>query len=83
MILRSYRRTGQLWQSVWWAGQLTHSGTAGATMATFEEVRESSPSWGARSNGSASLFARDQLNAANESSTPKGPVDTYSAFDLT
>lgn len=41
----------------------TYSGTAGATIATLEE---SSPSWGARSNGSASLFAPDQPTQRSE-----------------
>lgn len=44
-------------------------------------LTESSPSWGARSNGSASELESNQLNTGNRS-TPKGPVDTYSAFDL-
>lgn len=54
----------------------TYSGTAGATMATLTE----SPSWGARSNGSASRIESGQVNGGDRS-TPKGPMDTYSAFD--
>lgn len=44
-------------------------------------LKEPSPSWGAEENDSASLFAPDQLNVV-DNCVPKGPVNTYSAFEL-